>query len=98
MIIGRQHFKQAPRDAIALLDRLIRICVCAHGDGRRLVARPRKLLFKKLRGIGLGEELAFEIKPWREPHIGMGRAREAVGATMLAAAIGIHRTVEWNVG
>ena len=46
----------------------------------------------------LGEQLALEVEPGREAHIGVGRTGEAVEAAVLAAAIGIDRPVERNVG
>ena len=85
-------------DAPLPLDRLIGIGVGADRDRARLVARRGELLLQKLRGVGLGEQLRLEIEPRRKPHIGVRRPREAVGAAVLAAAIGVDRAVEGNVG
>src|SRR5262249_61037748 len=42
--------------------------------------------------------LGFEIEAGRQPHVGVGGAGEAVDAAVLAAAIGIDRAVERDVG
>ena len=59
--------------------------------------QPRAALEQLVR-VRLGEQLRFEIEAGREPHVGVGRAREAVDAAVLAATIGIDRAVERNVG
>ena len=79
------------------LDRLVGIGVGADRDGARLVAGRRQLPFEQPRGVRLHEELRFEIEARRQAHIGVRRPREAVGAAVLAAAIGIDRAVEGNV-
>ncbi|MEI9888209.1 MAG: hypothetical protein WDN08_17270 [Rhizomicrobium sp.] len=79
------------------LDRLIGIGVGADGDDLGDVAGRRQFLGQQLGGIGLGEQARFEIGAGRHAEIGVGRAREAVDAAMLAAAIGIDRLVERDV-
>ena len=93
-----QHFENAAHDLVLALDRLIGIGVGADRDHARLVVRRRQFLFQQRRRIRLGEQLRFEIQSRRQPEIGVGRPREAVDAAMLAAAIGIDRTVEADVG
>ena len=98
MIIGRQNFQNAARDAVALFDRLIGIGVRAHGDGRDFIPLARQFPLKEHCRIGLRKKPALEIEARREPHIGMRRSGKAVDAAMLAASIGIDRAVEGNVG
>ena len=93
-----QHFEDAAHDLPLALDRLIGIGVGADRDHPRLVIRRRQLLFQQRRRIRLGEQLRFEIQPRRQAEIGVGRPREAVDAAVLAAAIGVDRTVEADIG
>src|SRR3546814_6696108 len=58
----------------------------------------RKLLFQQLRRGWLGEQLRLEINAGRQVVIGMGRPCKAVDAAMLAAAIGVDRAIETDVG
>ena len=51
-----------------------------------------------LRRLRLHEQLRLEVEAGRETEIGVGRPREAIDAAVLAAAIGIDRTVERDVG
>ena len=80
------------------LDRLVGIGVGADRDGPRLVAGLGQLLLQQLRRVRLDEQLRFEIEPGRQPHVGVRRPGEAVGAAVLAAAIGVDRAVEGDVG
>jgi hypothetical protein len=98
VIAGRQNFENAARDAVALLDRLIGIGVRSHRDRAHLIALARQLPFEERRRVGLREEAALEIESGREAHIGMRRPREAVDAAVLAAPIGIDRTIEADIG
>jgi hypothetical protein len=93
-----QHLENAAHDLPFALDRLIGIGIGADRDHARLVVRRRQLLFQQLRRVGLGEQFRFEIEPRRQAEIGVGRPREAVDAAMLAAAIGIDRAVEADIG
>ncbi len=93
-----QHFEDAPHDLIAPLDRLIGIGIGADGDDLRHVARRRQFALQQFRRVRLHEQFGFEIEPRRQAEIGVRRPREAIDAAVLAAAIGIDRTVERNVG
>ncbi len=92
------HFENAAHDLPVALDRLIGIGVGADRDHARFIVRRRQFLLQKLRRVRLGEQLGFEIEPRRQPEKGMGRPREAVDAAVLAAAIGIDRPVEADIG
>ena len=93
-----QHFENAAHDFVLALDRLIGIGVGADRDHARLVTRCRQFLLEQFRRVGLGEQLRFEIEPGRKSEIGVRRPREAVDAAVLAAAIGIDRAVEADIG
>ncbi len=93
-----EHLENAAHDLQIALDRLIGIGVGADRDHARLVARVRQLLFQQRRRVVLGEQLRFEIEAGRQAEIGVGRPRKAVDAAVLAAAIGIDRAVEADVG
>ena len=93
-----QHFENAAHDFALALDRLIGIGVGADRDHPRLVARRSQLLLEQRRRIGLREQLGLEVEPRRQAEIGMRRPREAIDAAVLAAAIGIDRAVEADVG
>ncbi len=98
MAVAVKHFEDAPHHLMLPLDRLVRIGVGADGDGARHVAGGGQLAFEQLGRVRLGEQLGFEIEPRRQAEIGVGRAREAIDAAVLAAAIGVDRAVEGNVG
>ena len=93
-----QHFENAAHDLPLALDRLIGIGVGADRDHARLVILRRQFLFQQLRRIGLGEQFGFEVEPRRQAEKGVGRPRKAVDAAMLAAPVGVDRTVEADVG
>ena len=93
-----EHFEDAAHHLVFALDRLIGIGIGADGDDARLVAGRRQFLFQKVGGFRLDEQLGFEIETGRQTEIGMRRPREAVNAAVLAAAIGIDRAVEADVG
>ena len=98
MVGAVEHFQDAAHDFVAPLDRLIGIGIGADGDHLRRIAGRRQFLRQKLGGFRLHEQLGFEIESGRQAEIGVGRAREAVDAAVLAAAIGIDRAVETDVG
>src|SRR6185295_14176141 len=50
-----------------------------------------------LGGIHLGEKLGFKVHAGGEAGVGVGGPGIAIGAAMLAAAVGIDRAVEGNV-
>ena len=93
-----QHLDQRPGDAVLALDRLIGIGVGAEGDRRRHVFWRRQLALEELGRALFGEQAGLEIEPGREAHIGVARPRVAIEAAVLAAAVGIDRAVEGNVG
>ena len=98
MVVFGQHLEDAPGDLEVALDRLVGIGVGSKGDGTATVARIGKLLFKQGRGVALGEQAGFEIEPRRKAEPGMGGAGIAIDAAVLAAAIGIDRAIEGDVG
>ena len=79
-------------------DRLVGIGIGADGDRPRQVARRRQFPAQNLGRLGPGDQPGFEIEARRQAKIGMGRTREAVDAAMLAAAIGIDRAIEPDIG
>jgi hypothetical protein len=91
-------FQHLARDPIALFDGLIGIGVGAHGDRRGLVAGLGQSLAQQVPGVGLGEQLRLEVQPRREIVIGVGGPGKAVDAAVFAAAIGVDRAVERDVG
>ena len=93
-----QQLDDRARDPPALLDRLIGIGVGAHRDRPAFVAGPRERRVEQLRRIGLDEQPRFEIHAGRKVVIGVGRPREAIDAAMLAAAKGVDRAIEADVG
>src|SRR5690606_39594720 len=62
------------------------------------VAAAAELGAQQLRRVRLGEQPALEIEPRREIVTGVARPREAIDAAMLAAAIGVDRAVEADIG
>ena len=93
-----QHTEDLAGDLQLALDRLVGIGVGAHGDHVGAVFRRGELRREQLGGVGLEQDLGLEIEAGREAEIGVGRPREAVDAAVLAAAIGIDRAVEADVG
>ncbi len=98
MVALGEHLDQSARDAVAAFDRLVAVGIGAESERRDAIAGARELVLQQLDRVGLGEELGLEIEARRELEIGVGRSRVAVDAAVLAAAIGIHRLVERNVG
>ena len=93
-----EHFEQTPHQRIALLDRLVGIGIGAEGERRRPVAGGGKLACERLGGAGAGDEAGFEIQPRRQAEKGVAWPGEAVDAAVLAAAIGVDRAVETQIG
>ena len=93
-----QHFENAAHDFPLALDRLIGIGVGADRDHARFVILRRQFLFQQLRRVGFGKQFRFEIEPGRQAEIGVGRPRKTVDAAVLAAAVGVDRTVEADIG
>ncbi len=98
MVVFGEHLEDRAGDLQPPLDGLVGVRVGAHGDGARHVARARELAGEQLRGVRLGEQPGLEVEPGREAEPGVGRAGEAVHAAMLAAAIGVDRAIERNIG
>ena len=98
MIGARQHLEQRAHDPVLAFDRLVGVGIGADRDRLRLVAGGGELAFEQGRCALFHEQPQLEIEPRRKPHIGVGRTGEAVGAAVLAAAIGVDRAVEGNVG
>jgi len=80
-----------------MLNRLIRIGICACGDGARLVARAREFVCEQFRRIRFGKEPCLEIQAGRQAEPRMGWSGETIDTTMLAATIGVDRTIERDV-
>src|SRR3546814_4461498 len=93
-----EYLDHRPRDAPFALDRLITVGIGADRERSDLVAPLGEFDAEQLRRIGLGEKLAFEVEPRRQVVKGVARAREAIDAAMFAAAIGVDRAVEADVG
>src|SRR5438132_1595481 len=97
-VAAREHFENAAHDLVTAVDRLVRIGVGADRNRARLIVWRGKLALEQFRRLRLHEQLGFEIEPRREPEIGVGRSRETIDAAVLAAAIGIDRTIEADIG
>src|SRR5690606_27805708 len=93
-----QHLDQFAGDPVAALDRLVGVGVHAQRDRRAAVALAREFGAQAFGGIGLGEQPGLEVQPRRQVHPRVRRARVAVHAAVLAAAVGIDRLVEAEVG
>ena len=92
------HFEHLPCDPIAPLDRLVGIGIGPHRDRCGLVAWFGQRCAQQFGGVGLGEQPGFKVQSRRKIVEGMGRARVTIDAAVLAAAIGIDRAVEGDVG
>ncbi len=81
------------------LDRLVGIGVGAHRDRRRAGTSARRArAVSSLAASGLNRILVSKSRPGEQAEIGVGRPGEAVDAAVLAAAIGVDRAVEGDVG
>ena len=98
VVVAVEHLEHAPRQCEAALGRLVGVRVGAHGDHAAAIAGAGQLARELRRRVVLGEDAALEILAGREAEIGMGRARVAIDAAVLAAAIDVDRTVEAEVG
>jgi hypothetical protein len=94
----REHGEDAARHLELSLERLIAVGVDAERDRFADVARLAELLLENRHRIGLVEELRLEVQPRREPEKGMARPRETVHAPVAAAAVGVDRLLESDVG
>src|SRR5207253_1065912 len=93
-----EHFKTAPRQLYAALDRLIAIGDAADAQNARLPARRGKLAAEQLRSVFLDEDLRLEVQAGGEAEVFMIGPRVAIDATVLAAAVRIDAGVEADVG
>ena len=93
-----EHFDHGTRDAPFALDRLIAVGIRADRERSGFVAALRQFLSQEFRGIGFRKQPAFEIEPRRQIVERVRRAREAIDTAVFAAAIGIDRAVEADVG
>ena len=91
-------FQHLPGYPVPVFNRLIGVGIGPHRDPLRLVAGLRQLLCQQPGRIGFGKQLGLKIQTRRQVVIGVGRAGKAIHAAMLAAAIGVDRPVEGNVG
>ncbi|MNE14799.1 hypothetical protein D3C80_1076900 [compost metagenome] len=98
MAITQQHFQQSASQLLLAFDGLVGVGVGAQVDRRAHIARLAQLLFEHGGGVGLGNQLGFEVQPRRQVPIGMAGPRIAVDAAMLAAAIRVDRTIKRQVG
>src|SRR5690606_39747062 len=58
----------------------------------------RQFLAQAFGGVGLGEQLRLEVQARRQVEVGMRGPGEAIHAAVLAAAVGIDRLAEADVG
>src|SRR5665213_531714 len=93
-----QHFEDLAHDAELALGRLIGIGVGADRDRPAAIALFAELGGEQRRRLRLVEDAALEIEPGRQAEIGVARPREAIDAAVLAAAIGVDRAVEADIG
>ena len=98
MLAFGEDLDDLPGDPEFSLDRLVAVGIRADGDRARHVARLRELGAQQLGRVGLREQLSLEVEPRRELEVRMARAGVAVDAAVLAAAIGIDRLREADVG
>ena len=80
------------------LGRLIGIGVAAERDRPAGIALLAQLGREQRRRLRLVEDAALEIEAGRQAEIGVARPRVAIDAAVLAAAIGVDRAVEADIG
>jgi hypothetical protein len=93
-----QHLEDGARQAQFTLARLVGIGIDAYRDRGAAVGARGQFAHKLGGGIRLVEQPGFEIEAGREPEPGMCGPREAIGAAVLATAVGIDGTVEADIG
>jgi hypothetical protein len=79
------------------LHRLVAIGGGADGQPPRLIGFLRQLRAQHRGDVALGDDLRFEVQPRRHVQVAVGRPRVAVDAAVLAAPVGIDRSVEVDV-
>src|SRR5690606_37814524 len=97
MAKAQEDFQRLAGQALLALDRLVGIGVDAQANRLRYVAGLAQLLLQALGQIGLDDQPGLEVDARRHVPVGMAGPGETIDAAMLAAAIGIHRTVEADV-
>ena len=98
MLVAVEHLEHAPCQRETAFGRLVGVGVRAHRDHPAFVAGTCQLALQLGGRIVLGEDAALEILPRREAEKGVGGARVAIDAAVLAAAIDVDRTVEAEIG
>src|SRR5688500_4329556 len=93
----QQYLDDRTHDLPFAFYRLIGIGIGTDRYRRGLIAFPAELRSQQSRCVWRGEKLGFEVEPRREIVEGVGRAREAIDAAMLATPIRVDRTVEADV-
>src|SRR5579864_275231 len=93
-----QHLEDASGYPKLALDRLVGIGVGAERNDVAAVTGFGQLGAQQLGPVLLDEDAALEIESRREAEIGVGRPRIAIDAAVLAATIGIDRTIEADIG
>src|SRR3546814_13309880 len=87
-----------PQIVINITDILFLYTTVFRSNGQVLIAPLRKLCFQHFRCRWFGEQLSLGIIAGRQVVIGMGRSGKAVDAAMFAAAVGVDRAFEADVG
>src|SRR6266849_1780130 len=93
-----QHLEDRPGDAEPLFGRLIRVGVAAERERPAAIVLLAQLGAEQRRRLRLIEDAGLEIEAGRQPEIGVARPRVTINAAMLAAAIGVDRAVEADIG
>ena len=93
-----QHLQHATGEAQLALDRLVGVGGRAEVDRLRAPAGSAQRDAQALGGIDLGDQTRFEIQPGRQVQVTVSRPCITVDAAMLAAAVGIDRPLEGQVG
>jgi hypothetical protein len=90
----REHLDQPSGQPVVALGRLVGVGVGAH---RNRLAGPGgigQLAFQPLDGVHLDHDPALEVLPRVQPQVLVRGPREAVGAGVTAAAVGVDRVAE----
>ena len=93
-----QHLQAAAGEAQAALDRLVGIGHPAQPKRLRPPAGPCQLLAQQLGSVLLDQDPGLEVQPRGHAQVLVRGPREAVGAAVLAAPVGVDGGVEVHVG
>ncbi len=93
-----QNLEYRSRDSALAFDWLIGVGVGAKRNDFRLISRVRQLKFEQLCRVRLCVKLCLEIEPCGVSEIAMCWPRVTIDAAMLAAAIGVDRAIERDIG